>query len=471
MPKSTASIGSACLLLLAGGTVVVWLWVCWCRFPASAWNDIRLAPAFMLRFGPTPYPSLAEGPVTTWIYGPVPLLLNLPATLAPTAALALLIAGAINIALAVGPAALVLAVGPGARATTTPADRAWALLLTLALWPSNSLLYFQADNAALAFGLFANVLLLQPRTAAAKPPVLAAICTALAVWSKQTSLGLVLAQLIWLASTAGPRAAARYALACAASGLALGAAFIAWFGFDALWLNLVRLPARLPFWPDSFERIRGLWPHLTGYLVLPAIVVVVSRSAVWRRDSPWLLPVLAWLCLLPTSMVSILKIGGTANSLNGFLYLLPTGALFVASSLRIRLTAIAPALLGAGVAAIVAGQLFSTPHLQLRPVTAHLRQADYLARQFPGQIYFPWNPLVTFFSERRFYHTEDGLYVRYTAQLAPTRAAAWRNFPPRWCVTAMQDDGWGIILQLQPPIATRARFGAWTLWSWPLPSP
>ena len=127
IPRSPASIGSACLLLLAGGTVVVWLWVCWCRFPASAWNDIRLAPAFMLRFGPTPYPSLAEGPVTTWIYGPVPLLLNLPATLAPTAALALLIAGAINIALAVGPAALVLAVGPGARATTTPADRAWAL--------------------------------------------------------------------------------------------------------------------------------------------------------------------------------------------------------------------------------------------------------------------------------------------------------------------------------------------------------
>src|SRR4051812_46329068 len=91
--------GSLIALLLVGFR----LWTSFCFFPLPEWNSIRLAPSFMLHPGATPYPGLGGGPLTTWIYGPVPLLLNLPATLAHDTVTALLVAGTINLLIAVIP--------------------------------------------------------------------------------------------------------------------------------------------------------------------------------------------------------------------------------------------------------------------------------------------------------------------------------------------------------------------------------
>lgn len=470
---------------LAAGAAGFRLWCEWCAFPGSTWNAIRLAPSFMLRFGPTPYPGLEGGPVTTWIYGPVPLLLNLPATLAAGTAPALLVAGALNLLLAVVPAALFAWWLPGPRPTTA-GHRMWTLLLILALWPNSGLRFIQADNAAVAFGLTANLLLLrrhlrtEPGTGASGPdpagfldlPTLgAAGLTALAVWSKQVWIALVGAQLLWLAVAAGPRAAWRYGVACAVAGGALGAVFLAWFGWDGLWLNLVRLPGRLPASPEPLARLAELAPHLTGFVVLPAVAVLVCHRRVFSRQSPWLLPILSWLALLPFGLAAVLKVGGNANSLSGVLCLLPALALVAATSWENRPGGVLR--LAGVVIALNAAQLAFEPARPLRPVTAQLGRADYLAREFPGQIYFPWNPLVTFFSDRRFYHAEDGLYVRAAAGLGGTPALIRRDLPPRWVVTAhpSSSGGWGIVERLQPANASRQAFGEWTLDSWPEPAP
>jgi len=460
---------SVVLLFVTAAVVGLRLWSALCFIPLSGWNAVRLAPSFMLRFGTSPYPGLEGGPTTTWIYGPVPLFLDLPATLAHHTAAALLIAGTINLLIAVIPAALLLfaVAPPGADATA--GDRSWGLLLCLALWPNSSLQYLQPDNPALAFGLLSNLLLLRPRPDPSRPPFLAALSVSLAVWSKQTTLGLILAQLLWLGATAGRPAVIRHVIACLGFGLALGSAFVGWFGWDGLWLNLVRLPGRLPYWDSMLDRTLGLLPHLAGYVVLPAVAVLWCWRRM-RRNPAWLLPVLSWLCLLPTSLLSIYKIGGTANSLSGFLYLLPVTALSVMILLRTRWPRPTQALMAFAVTATVVVQLALSPARPLRPVTAPLARAEYLAHEFPGQIYFPWNPIVTFFSDHRFYHAEDGLYVRYTAQLAPTRASALRDLPPHWCITAFQGpSSWGIVKNLQPSSAQVAQFGEWTLYSWPLP--
>ena len=468
-PSFKRGINPAGLLLGAGLLLAMRLWMSLCFFPVSGWNNIRLEPSFMLRFGPTPYPGLDGGPITTWIYGPVPLFINWPATFAADSATALLIAGIINLLIAVGPVVLVLFASLPSRQETTPTDRTWALLVCLTLWPNSGLQYIQADNTAVAFGLIANFLLLRSRDREWVHLLPAAFCASLSVWSKQTALGLIIAQIIWLTFASSPRAAIRYALACAACGLSLGGIFVAWFGFDGLWLNLVRLPARIPFWPDALARSAGLWAHLAGYVLIPAVMLVVARRVVWKRDSPWLLPVLTWLCLLPSGLISIFKIGGTANSLNSFLYLLPTAALALVAMVRqCKSSMVAALLLPAGVATVVLVQIGLSPTRSLLPVTSHLRQADYLARQFPGQIYFPWHPLVTFFSEHRFYHVEDGLYTRYTAQLAPARAPALRDLPGRWSITVFPGPmtGWGVVAQLQPPDVQKSAFGGWTVYSW-----
>ncbi len=456
------------LLIGVVGAIAFRLWTSFCFFPLAEWNCVRLAPTFMLWFGPTPYPALDGGPLTTWIYGPVPLLLNLPAVLASDTISALFIAGVLNQLCALLPAAVAVfsLAPPGSETTRT--DRVWALLLCLALWPNPSLQYFQADNPAVAFGLLSNVLLLRARGGHRVLLGLAGLCAALAVWSKQTAIGLMAAQVLWVGLAVGFRAAGRYAFICAAFGLALGAGFIAWFGFDELWLNLVRIPGRLPFGADPLARTLDFWMPLSGYVLLPAAGLIVARRAIWKRDSPWLLPGLTWLCLLPGALVSTYRIGGATNSLNSFLYLLPLGAVAIVAALRRFAPRASHAWLAAGILAVLTQQLASSPLLPLRPLTTQLVEAEQLARQFPGRIYFPWHPLVTFFSEHRFYHAEDGLYTRHIAGLPVDPAAARRDLPPAWSMTAIP--GWrdqGIYKQLQPPTAQLGFSGKWSVYLWP----
>lgn len=461
------------ILFAALAIVTLRFWTAWCYFLLQDWNAVRLAPAFMLKYGPTPYPGLEGSPVTTWIYGPVPLWLNLPATLASSTAGALAIAGALNLLLAIIPLAVV---AWGAGATAVPSSRlvaGAAFALCLAAWPANHLHYIQSDNVAVAFGLIANAMLLRsPHTSV---PILAgaALFTALAVWSKQTVIGLVPAQVIWLVATQGYRHGIRYLLFAALAGLSLGTAFIGRFGFDGLWLNLIELPGRLPYWPEPWARARGLGLHLTAYVAVPGLFLLWGRRSIWRKDSVWLLPTLSWLWLIPLGCLAAFKVGGTANSLYAWLFLLPTAAFTALRIFQVSIQRRTRLTTGAVVAAFVVLQIHFTPRWPLSPNIEYLERADQIARASPGEVYFPWNPLVTFFSEGRFYHAEDGFYVRYLVGKAPSRPDAMKNLPPAWSITAFRgaDTGWGIVEQLHPPGTQRTVQGEWTLYSWPHETP
>lgn len=137
---------------VAGVAAGLFLWRCWCAFPASYWNELRVAPAFALRFGFPLYPGLDDGPLSTWIYGPVGAVVNLPATFASSAAGAVLIAGVINIVMLVGP---MIAVCLNA---TELRMQGWkvqllALALCILLLPVFSLTFQVADHSSIAFGL------------------------------------------------------------------------------------------------------------------------------------------------------------------------------------------------------------------------------------------------------------------------------------------------------------------------------
>jgi hypothetical protein len=102
-----------------------------------------------------------------------------------------------------------------------------------------------------------------------------------------------------------------------------------------------------------------------------------------------------------------------------------------------------------------------------------LTEAAHLARAFPQQIYFPWHPLITWFSERRFYHTEDGLFVRSVGGLPLDPPKARLDLPPRWSLTAVP--GWreqGFFRKLQPASARLGAYGKWSIFLWqPTPNP
>jgi hypothetical protein len=127
---------------------------------------------------------------------------------------------------------------------------------------------------------------------------------------------------------------------------------------------------------------------------------------------------------------------------------------------------------------VICAARLAGPH-PWRPLTEHYRQAEILARSFPDQIWFPWNPLVTLYGENCLYHAEDGLYVRFLAGHALTLAHARAHLPRQMSVIALPrgSSDWGIALHFLPPNARREEFGLWTLYTWssaaptPLPGP
>lgn len=453
-------------LPLAGAVVAIWVWTCLCRFPVYDWNELRLAPSFMWTHGVSPYPGPGGGPVTTWIYGPVPILLQLPAVFAPGVASALLVAAGINLLVALVPLWLAL------RASVTPGTGhpalAWAMLLAVAAWPAASLIFCQADNAAVAFGLLAITAL--SREGADRPACLwlAAAAAALALWSKQTELGPLLGQVAFVGWRSGGRAGLRQLARCALSAGLAGLVFGGLFGAEGLIYNMFVVPGGIPWLDaetklaDPLYRVQALG-CLLAYVVGPLLLLAWRRREIFHRASPCLLPALVFVASIPFNLTGFMTAGGSVNSLHGAVYLLPVAALWLATRTRLALPAVLAAL-----AVQAAGQWPLLWRLDLDGP----RQGQALARQLPGQVYFPWNPLPAFFADHRFDHAEDGLLTRALAGRPVPPAVLRQYLPPHLCVVAYHrfgTDGY-VKDRLIPPDARRDAFGEWILYSW-VPKP
>jgi hypothetical protein len=467
LPSFQRNFGLA--LILGMAAVGLWLWGCFCMFSAGGWNAIRLAPSFMWRAGVDPYPGPLAGPVTTWIYGPLPILVQWPATLAHNVVTALMVSGVINLLLAVIPLAGV--VQTQATPGTPMATRAWALLLALACWPAVNLIFCLADNTAMACGLIVVALVAGtgPRDHAR---LWAAAATAtLALWSKQTEFGPVLGQIAYLGFRYGGRAAAAQALRTAATGGLFGLVFCGLFGAEGLVYNMFVIPAALPFInpASKLEQYPPYFNYALTYVAGPVLLIVLQAKRLFHREHPALAPVLVFACSIPFNLAGFLTIGGNTNSLHGAVYLLPAACLWLAAHRPGPggWPWPAPLVLAAALAVQVAGQW----PLPMRPQLTGLRQGAALARQFPGQVYFPWNPLLTYFSEGRFDHAEDGLIVRSLAGRPVPPPVVKAYLPPAMCVVAYHRyiiDGY--VRSFIPADAKRATFGEWILLSWAPPA-
>ncbi len=463
-PFFTRRFGMVSVLGVAVAAVGLWLWGCLCLFPVSRWNEIRLAPSFMGQAGVNPYPGPSAGPVTTWIYGPLPILVQWPATLAHNAVAALMAAGVINLLVAVLP--LAVAVRKQAAPGTPAVTHAWALLLALACWPAANLIFCQADNTAIACGLIAGALVAGagPRDNALL--WVSAAAATLALWAKQTEFGPLLGQIVYLGLRYGRRAAAAQALRAGATGGLAGLGFGALFGADGLAYNMFVIPAGFPLLDPAGKLMHPLYlGSVLTYVAGPVLLIVLQARKLLRREHPALAPILVFACSIPFNLAGFLTIGGNINSLHGVVYLLPAAGLWLAARRPGRGAWPWPA--AAALAAILAVQTAGQWPLPLHPQLTGLREGAALAKLLPGQIYFPWNPLLTYFSEGRFYHAEDGLIVRSLAGRPVPPSVVKSHLPPAMCVVAYHRyaiDGY--VRRLIPAGAKRDRFGEWILFSW-----
>jgi hypothetical protein len=457
--------GSVVAALIA---VAAWLWVSWCGFPNELWNDVRLAPAAALFRGLPVYPTATSGTINTWAYGPLPLVLLGPATWAPGAGPALQLAGVIVLATATLPVLAVCWFWPAtAGLNLSRGERLLATAIVLGAWPRLGLQNIQADSFAVAFGLIGLLALLRHPTNTGRWIAAGSAVAALAC--KQTAVGIAAAQLLWLGLTASPREALRHAGRCVLAGILILGWVVAAFGWEGPWFTMVTLPSHYPWDPEPAKRLVHFSQALFVQLAIPAAVLWTARRAVWRRDSPLLLPSLAWVCALPTGLAAFLKQGGSMNSIEGWGLWLPFAVPAALAWARTWSPALLIAPLAAGTAVLFIGlQLAAMPNPAWQPSLERQRQADFLARNFPGAVWFPWNPLVTLLPEGRYYHDEDGFYVRLACGLALVPSELRSGLPPAMHVVALPHGGvgWSIAPKLFPAGATRTEFGAWEVYSW-----
>lgn len=452
---------------VAAGLVAaaIWLWLSWCIFPLRSWNDIRLAPTFAIRLGLPLYPG-SDGAASTWMYGPLPAWLNWPATWTRGPGEALLVAGGINLLVSLIPIVAVC-LGWPLRATppVSPAGRLLAVVVTIAVWPWACWQFLQADNHAVGIGLLANLAL--ARGTGAAGAWLAAGLAGAGLMCKQTSLAVPLAQVAWLAITAGTAPALRHAGRLLVTGCGWLALLLVATDPQRAWFTAILTPAGLPWADDMLDRFLDLLPHLAVHAALPVGAWLWLKKR--RGTADLLLPTLTWLVAWLPGLASAFKTGGTLNSLQGFPLWLPAAAVVAIASLgsladmrrehRLRLAIAVAAFLG------LTARIATRPVAIWRPMTVAYDDAIDLARRFPDQIWFPWNPLVTVYSEGRLYEVEDGLYVRSVTGRPVPHAVSRRHLPPRFAALVVSNQGstWGIAERLLPGPSETIDLGNWTL--------
>lgn len=457
-------LATALAIVVVGILLGIWFWSRACQFPWIVWNDMRLAPAVAFAQGWPVYSTADHGVINTWIYGPLPLFFYSPAALAPTAAGALVVAGVLNLTLTVVPIALVCFGWPGNGANDDPHwRRIAAFLLCLALWTERHYAVLFADNLAIACGLIANLALV--RAPGPRGRWLAALLAASALACKQIAVGIPLAQVLWIGITADWKEGLRHAGRCATAGAVLSAAAIGLFGWPGLRFTLLELPGNFPWEFDLTDKFHQVAPELLWQIVVPVLAIAVFRRQF--RQPALLLPALAWACTLPFGLAAVFKIGGWLNSLHSVLLWLPpvVTALLTTPSPRLRLSAPLAATVAA--LAVMCGRTWLTPHLPLQPMTSGYREAARLAARLPQQIWFPFHPLVTLYSDHRYYHDEDGFHIRRVARKPITPSAAAGSLPPAMHLMAFHNE-WndrGFARSMMPANAHRIPDGDWTLLS------
>lgn len=432
-PEHGRNGGMVLLLVATAIASLLCLWTAWCEFPVHAWNEARLIPAFAVRTGINPYPLIGGGPISTWIYGPVSLLINLPATFASTAAGALHVASLINFGVLLLPLACIF--WSSAELKRRGAIVLWfGLTLAVLLIPRPNLVFHVADHAAIGFGLLSCWWLARPPNPGSRALATTAMLCTLAIWSKQVTVFLVAAQVTYLFVGDNRRAIEPYLLWLAVfNTAALGLSVLA-FGWSNLWLNLVAIPGRLPWTDDVGARFALRSWALFAQIGLPCIGLVLLRAFhKWPIRSGesgrfFLITVLAFVAMLPMGIAGFLKIGGDTNLFHSWDYLMP----------GLLLAWLAAGKIGSGIwyrAAMVAICAIAIRWSDLTrfsasPFTGHLEAAGSLLARHPHRLWFPRNPLITYYADGKLWHSEDGIETRFLANYGIREADFRRYLPP-----------------------------------------
>jgi hypothetical protein len=428
--------------------------------PFWEWNNVRLAPAFAIARGFELYSRPAHGAALSAMYGPVSAVAYLPATLAASPTVALLVAGGLALAYDFLPvlALFLRASGrrdPPGRGTAAISLSAFAVFGIVSL-DLPSLNYsagrVHADAPALGLAMAACVATLEGWAGAS------AVLAGLSVLTKQTMLPIVVVLPVWVLLTTGRRALGRYLLGLALGGGLLLAATLAWFDARGLLFNVLTVPGRYP-WKGRFptnlmhSELGLLREGLFFLVALTAGAVLLFSWAdagdgpSWRRrlaENPWCLIGSVGVAMIPISVLGFVKEGGVVNAYSPTTYFL-AAAFFLMAAQRLRPEPRAAprpevrrllatlAIVGVSAYLIIAVQAVTMNVIGLRRIRPWANRPqiayDYL-RRHPGAAYFPSQPLAHLMAEGKLYHFLGALHERRVARIFVSEELVRAHLPP-----------------------------------------
>ena len=432
--------------------------------PYQDFNVSRLIPSLELLRGHEPYSLPAEGPIFCNLYGPVSLMVFLPVGLAATPNGAIMIGGIINSAFAFLP---LLALHMRYR-RNTPDGRIWALVgfafAVGALLGSRGgydiCIATHADAPAVGLGLLSCMAVMSGDAARGwSGPALAASAAVLSVWTKQVEIPLFAALMIYIACAYGKESLYRLVMCLIVAGGISVVLFVGAFGFEDLWMNLVAIPSRHPWWHTGayvliwilFDMTRIAWPF--------ALIVIFGAVAAWRaasrakrslgtflREEPWTLLVLAAVLMIPTSILGRAKVGSWESAYHSLYYIIAAASLVLIRLTEPRYSGSFDRLFSRiALAATIVAVALCAPYLSnlsllLKMDLSPQQQAYKVALEKPGKVYFPWNPVSMLMAEGKLYNSEPGLLDLKWAGLMPSKEQFMLHVPPEMKYVAYQKD-------------------------------
>ena len=277
------------------------------------------------------------------------------------------------------------------------------------------------------------------------------LCAAMAIWSKQTLLPLLVALPLVGFFLRGWRAAVLDALMILGFVVAFGVLFVLIFDPRAMLFEMVIEPSRHPRGSVSdvvkpfFEEV---WPML---LLLAGALVVRGRESADPHEelapAKPLVPaaVIVAVILLPGGILGWIKAGGEPNNAALCTYFLLLAACGVVAQCQTpgilshradatRLGTMLCALFAAEVSihAVFADHMLTWRIGLARHVFNNGSELAYrYERAHPGEAYFPWNPNAVLLASGKLYHFDYAAYDRMIANYRPGNVEVQSHLPAK----------------------------------------
>ena len=432
--------------------------------PFWSFNGTWLLPSFFLSHGIKVFSGPHTGSYQSTLYGPVTVLTYLPTALMRTPNAVVLSASILTVLLGFGAALWMhMAASRGQwRLSILPFLATGFMILYLE--PLRySCIRIHADAPAIFFGALAMIALCRGKRLNTLGLLASAACAVLSVWAKQPFIGVPIGLCIFIAITQGRRQLLRYFLFLVLAGAAISAVFAVTFGVHELYFNLLWVPAHQP-WKNSskigalFQNFRWLitiaFPVFVGlaaciiYLYRKSKLSLASLRSFTSRKI-WFASLVVGVCSLPLSVMGASKMGGDVNSFSLCLFFLLLALMLLLQEAMIsaadsQLCNIAHAsilaLMGVAMSFTVLFIALIPTHLRSLPDTEQEVAFRYVLAH-PGQVYFPWFPLVHLMAEHADYNSGYGLWDHVAAGVVPSEQEFRTHMPSSAESVAFGRDG------------------------------